>query len=59
MNNTQIKLLEAILIGALGAGLVAIGQALLAGQTDWRMILGAGLIAAASKLIPNQITPTA
>jgi hypothetical protein len=59
MNNTPIKLLEAILIGALGAGLVAVGQALLAGQTEWRTILGAGLIAAAGKLIPNQIIPTA
>jgi hypothetical protein len=59
MNDNHIKLLEAILIGALGAGLVAIGQALLANQTDWRTILGAGLIAAAGKLIPNQITPTA
>lgn len=66
MNPKTLVALEALGVGALGAGLTAAGTALLAGTTDWRLILGGAILAAAAKLVPTQVfgreiapTPTA
>ena len=50
--------LEAVGFAFLGAGLAAVGSALVAGQTDWRLILGAALIAGLAKVFPSQIIPS-
>lgn len=55
-NSQTLTALEAVGFAVAGAGLASVGDALVAGQTDWRVILGAALLAGLSKVFPSQMT---
>lgn len=51
MKDSLIQFIEAIVV----AGMAAAGAALVAGIKDWRLILGAALVAGAAKALPSRI----
>jgi len=53
--NQTFVALEAVGFAFLGAAVAAVGQALVSGQTDWRVILGAALLAGLAKVFPSQV----
>ncbi len=56
MNNDQtFAALEAVGFAFAGGAIASVGQALVSGTVDWRVILGAALIAGLAKVFPSQM----